>query len=69
MLRDARKFQEFEDRLVASEDRGYVSNLRILNGLYEYARRMGAFPPQEPLDGLDVDIYLARTLNSVRKIT
>ena len=37
----------------------------ILNAMYEYERNAGAFPPKDPLDGLEVDIEVARVFARV----
>jgi len=38
-------------------------NLRVAEALYEHARRLGALPLKDPLDGIEVDLRLARILN------
>jgi hypothetical protein len=33
--------------------------------MYDYARKVGAFPPKDPLEGLEVDLRLAELLRHV----
>jgi hypothetical protein len=37
--------------------------LALAEAMYEYARSLGAFPPADPLAGLEIKISLARTVN------
>jgi hypothetical protein len=41
--------------------------LRIFEALYEEAKQLGVFPLKDPLEGIEVDIRLARALNA-RKV-
>lgn len=63
MIRDARLFEEWESKWLAEHPLDLEAKLRLLDGMYELARQMGAFPPKDPLEGIDVDIRLARALN------
>lgn len=40
-------------------------NLKIVESLLEEARLLGVWPPSDPLEGIEVDIRLARALNSL----
>lgn len=40
-------------------------NFRIANALYKEARFLGVFPLKNPLDGIEIDIKIARTINRV----
>lgn len=42
---------------------GFLHNLRLVDALYEEARTLGAFPLKDPLDGIEVDIRVAKALN------
>ena len=39
----------------------------IAEALYEEARALGVFPLKDSLDGIEVDIRLARALNAVKE--
>lgn len=38
-------------------------NMRIVEALYEEAIAVGAFPPADPLAGIEVDLRVARAFN------
>lgn len=53
----------FERELVRREAPNYFQNLKIVEALYNEARALGALPPADPLDGIEVVVHLARVLN------
>jgi len=62
MLRRTALLNEFEARLRA-EPVDIALNRRIVAALFEQARAHGIFPLKDPLDGIDVDIRLARAFH------
>jgi hypothetical protein len=40
-------------------------NFRIVEALYREAVALGVFPPKDPLEGIEVDIRVARAVNRV----
>ena len=67
MLLDPEMWADWESRYIASVPADYHRNLKLLEAMYEHARALGAFPPADPLEGLEVDIRVARTLNGLRE--
>jgi hypothetical protein len=65
MIRDAAALEEFERSLQAADSTTYEQRLSIFWALLTHARNMGAMPPKDPLEGLEVDIHLARVLNAL----
>jgi hypothetical protein len=65
MRPDYAKFHEFEARLIASEPANLEANLRLVDALYEHARKLGQFPGPDPLEGIEVNIRLSRVFRSV----
>ena len=63
MVRNSDLLRSFDDDQVRSSPPDYFQNLKIFEALYEEARRLGALPPADPLEGIDVDIRIARALN------
>lgn len=55
--------EEFENARIRSEPPDYERALRIVESLYEEARALGAFPREEPLEGIEVDLKVAKALN------
>lgn len=65
MIKNYDKLRKFEDSLIRAQKADYFQNLRIFEGLYKEAVALGALPLKDPLEGIDVDIRLAKSLNSV----
>ena len=53
----------FEKALAREETPDHANNLRVFEALFEEACRLGVFPLKEPLEGIEVDIRVARALN------
>ena len=68
MIKNYKKFKEFEDKLISQDKANMEKNFLIVEELYKEAVELGAFPLKDPLDDIDVDIKLAKILNSVSKI-
>lgn len=61
------EWQEFERKEMASEHLTIEQKFHILDALYDEAMSLGAFPLKDPLEGLDIDIKIAKVVNGVRK--
>ena len=62
-------FQEFEIELLRNEELDLKNKFKILEALYKEAVALGVFPLRDSLEGLDVDIRIAKVVNSVSKDT
>lgn len=63
MIKDWGAWTEWERRWVRDQAPDFAANLRLLDAMYEWARQLGAFPPADPLEGIEVDIRIARAMN------
>ncbi len=63
----AKEFREFELTLLKKEKTDIKRNIKIVEALYKEAVALGVFPLRDPLDGLDVDLRIAKVVNSVSK--
>jgi len=63
----AKEFQKFELTLLRREKRDVKRNFKIVEALYKEAVALGVIPFKNPLDGLDVDIRIAKVINRVSK--
>jgi len=68
MLKRADLVKGFEKDQMRREGPDHQRNLRIAEALYDHARRLGVLPSENPLDGIEVDVRLARIIN-VRSAT
>lgn len=66
MIKDAKLLQAFEDEQIRKERPDYASALRIFEAMWREGMALGVLPPKDPLEGIEVDIRIARILNRVR---
>ena len=60
--------RKFEDDLARKEGRiPYDRAMKIVSSLWEESRTYAASPREDPLEGIEVDIRLAKVLNSCLK--
>jgi hypothetical protein len=67
VITNRERFEQFERELIRSRKADYQENLKIFEALYREAVLLGVLPLKDPLEGLEVDIRMARVLNSVRE--
>jgi len=63
------EFQTFEIEFLRNEKLDLKKKFKILEALYKEAVALGVFPLRDSLEGLDVDIRIAKVVNSVSKDT
>jgi len=56
---------KFELNLLRKEKVDYGRNFRIVDALYHEAVALDTFPLRDPLDGIEVDLKIAKVVNSV----
>jgi transcriptional regulator with XRE-family HTH domain len=59
------ELQKFELDFLKKEKVDIVRNFRIAEALYREAVTLGIIPLKDPLDGIEVDLKIARVVNSV----
>ena len=57
--------QKFESHFLREEKADIVRNFRIVEALYKEALTLGIIPLKNPLDGIEVDLKIAKVVNSV----
>ncbi len=62
-----KEFREFELTLLRKEKIDIKRNFEIVEALYKEAVTLGVIPLRDPLEGLDVDLKVAKVVNSVSK--
>ena len=67
MIKNSEKLQAFEAARIRAEKVDVEKNLRILDALYEEAVMLGALPPKDPLEGIEVKIRIAKAVNLVQR--
>lgn len=66
MIKDTAYWSAWEAQGPLSEPLDFQRNLLLFQAMYDWARKLGAFPPADPLAGLETKIRVARILNHVR---
>ena len=67
MIKNGEAVQSMERAILHKEELDFSKNMRLMEAMYKEAVFLGAFPPQDKLSGLDIDIKIARAINSVQK--
>jgi hypothetical protein len=65
MIRNSKLLVTFEREELKKEKQDYPAALRIFEGLWLEGMALGVLPLKEPLEGIEVDIRIARMLNHV----
>jgi len=63
----SKEFINFENDLLRNEKVDVMKNFQITEALYNEAAALGIIPLKNSLDGLEVDIKIAKVINSVSK--
>lgn len=63
MRRDADRIETFEKEQMRKADRDYFENLRLFESLFQEAWALGVFPLSDPLEGIELDIRIAKAVN------
>jgi hypothetical protein len=69
VTRDWDLLRKLELDLMKKQGPDLAENLRVIEAMYEEARHLGAFPLRDALDGLEIDVKIARVVNFVRNDT
>jgi hypothetical protein len=65
MIKNKAKLEEFERKLLATENLSYKQKLAIYDALFKEAVSLGIFNDDNILDGIEVDIKIAKAINSL----
>jgi len=67
MIQGRKKLQRFEKEHIQKEKINIIQNFRIVDALYKEAVMLGTIPLKNPLEGIEIDIKIAKVVNSVSK--
>jgi hypothetical protein len=56
-----------EREFISKQRLSYKQSLQIFESMWNEGIKLGVLPPKEPLDGIDVDIRIAKIINSCLK--
>jgi len=67
MIKNQELLEKFETKLISSQKLSYEKNLKIFESMWNLACELKVFPPENPMEGIEKDIELARILNLCSK--
>ena len=66
MIKNREILERFDRELLAKEPCDYHKAVKIFEELQRYARLFGHFKEKDMMEGIEVDIKIARAVNSVK---
>ncbi len=66
MIKNRQRLERFNKELLAKEPCDYHKAVKIFEELLRYARLFGHFKDEDMMEGIEVDIKIARAINSVK---
>jgi len=63
VIKDRAYWEAWEARVILSQPADFHRNLALVESMYELARKVGAFPLGDPLEGIETKIRVARVVN------
>jgi hypothetical protein len=65
MVKDTEILRKYQNSFISGRGRlSYSQSRELFSGMWEEAVTLGVFPPVDPMAGIDVDIRIARILNT-----
>ena len=68
MIKNSELLKDFENNFI--RDKGKLSfeqAMKLFSDMWKEGLSLGVLPPKDPMDGIDVDIRIAKALNSCLK--
>ena len=65
MIVNKDKLERFEMDFQKRDNVDYARNLAIMDAMWHEAVTLGVFPPADPMEGIEVDLKIAKVVNSV----
>ncbi|MBI5049455.1 MAG: hypothetical protein HZC11_00915 [Nitrospirae bacterium] len=64
MISNSRLLKKFEDDFIKDKGRlPFELALKLFTSLWHEGVKLGSLPPKDPLEGIEVDIRIAKALN------
>ncbi len=68
MIKNPGVLKKFEDSFIRDEGKlPFEQAIKLFTDMWIEGLSLGVLPPEEPLEGIDVDIKIAKVLNSCLK--
>ncbi len=63
MVKDGQLLSEFDKAYLRTEKSDYFESLKLFEEMWKEGLQLGVLPLKDPLDGIEVDIRIAKILN------
>jgi len=67
LVKNGEAVRRLEKAIIRKDKPNFQKNMRLVEAMYKEAVSLGAFPPQDRLSGIDVDVRIARAINRISK--
>ena len=67
MIKNPDILRRFEREVIRKEKLSFKQALAIFEAMWKEGVNLGVLPPKDPLEGIEVDIKIARILNTCSK--
>jgi hypothetical protein len=67
MIRDAGMLKRFEDSVIRGGKLSHSQALVLFEAMWQEGVTLGILPPKDPLEGIEVDMRIARIVNVCSK--
>lgn len=67
MIKNSDILEEFEKGRVRGEKLSFKEALKFFEAMWKEGVSLGVLPPEDPLEGIEVDIKIARIINCLKK--
>ena len=67
MIKNPDILGQFERELIKKEKLSFKQALAIFEAMWKEGVNLGVLPPKDPLEGIEVDIKIARIINCLKK--
>jgi hypothetical protein len=64
LIKNVQIMEHMEKDFISKQKLSYKQSLQIFEAMWNEGIRLNILPPKEPLEGIDVDIKIAKVLNS-----
>ena len=66
MIKNPDILEQFEKQRIREEKLSFEEALKIFEAMWKEGVNLGVLPPKDPLEGIEVDIKIARILNCLK---
>ncbi|MCK4418750.1 hypothetical protein KAV79_02985 [Candidatus Aerophobetes bacterium] len=67
MIKNPEILEQFEKQRIREEKLSFEEALKIFEAMWKEGVNLGVLPPKDPLEGIEVDIKIARIINCLKK--